>query len=74
MSTNHRLNQFIADLFLDQDKLKRYLNGPEEEMSAAALSDEEQQVLRKGDFQIICKYCRRGSRPTPKEQIAGSGS
>lgn len=71
MSANNRLARFVADLFLDQDKLRRYLKDPEAEMSAADLTEEQKQVLRTGDFKIICKYCRRGARPTPEEQISG---
>jgi hypothetical protein len=64
----NRFAQFIADLALDPGLLARYKKDAEAAMQAAGLSEEEQAVLRKGDFRIICDFLGdSGTRPIDLE-------
>ena len=59
-----RMSRFIALLALDPDKLARYQADPDAEMAAAGLDEEQQAILRNGDFAVICDYLG-GSGPRP---------
>jgi hypothetical protein len=67
---------FIAELALSPQLLDRYLLDPETVMEEVGLNEEEKDVLRKGEFRIICKYLGgSGPRPITENQIGpGSGT
>ena len=56
MGEDIRFAHFIAVLALNPDKLKQYKKDPEAAMEDAGLSEEERNLLRKGDFRLICEF------------------
>jgi len=66
-------SHFIAELALNSRLLDRYRQDPEAVMEDVGLNEEEKGVLRKGDFQIICKYLGGSQRPITEIQ-PGPGS
>jgi hypothetical protein len=64
MGEDIRFAHFIAVLALNPDELKRYKKDPEKAMEEAGLSDEEKEVLRTGDFHVICEFLGDGG-PRP---------
>lgn len=47
---------FIAQLAISPQKLYEYLEDPERTMTEAGLSDQERNVLRRGDWKMICEF------------------
>jgi hypothetical protein len=64
MGEEIRFAHFIAVLALNPDELKQYKQNPEKAMEDAGLSDEEKEVLRTGDFRVICEFLGDGG-PRP---------
>lgn len=52
---NH-MAAFIAYLAISPQKLYEYLEDPERTMTEAGLSDQEKNVLRSGDWKMICEF------------------
>jgi hypothetical protein len=71
---NNRFSRFVADLALDPDKLADYMKDPEAAMQAAGLDDEEKDVLRTGDFRVICEFLLPAvEKPAPNDFEIGPG-
>ncbi len=67
VTLENRLAAFIAGLATSPRKLDDYREDPEEAMAAAGLSDQDKEVLRSGDWRIICESLGGDdTRPLPR--------
>lgn len=65
---------FIAELALNPVLLQLYRDDPDKVMEEVGLNEQEKDLLRKGDFQLICKFLGDpGPRPITQNQ-GGPGS
>ncbi len=77
-ANDFRLQRFIACLLLDPKNLEAYRLNPTGTMTAAGLSDWQQQLLTEGTFQQICDASYTGGpgpiqEPEPIDGGGGSG-
>ena len=56
VTLENRLAAFVANLATSPRTLEDYRDDPEAAMSAAGLSDQDKEVLRNGDWRIICEF------------------
>ena len=56
VALENRLAAFIASLATAPQKLRDYLDDPEATMAEAGLSGQEKEVLRSGDWNVICEF------------------
>jgi ribosomal silencing factor RsfS len=56
VTLDNRLAAFVAGLATSPRQLAAYRDDPEAAMNAAELSEQEKEVLRSGDWSVICEF------------------